>query len=39
VRYSAEEARLILGRRSDAIAEVLGYAGRGALVHRDDMVL
>jgi glutamate 5-kinase len=38
-RYTAAEARQILGRRSDEIAAVLGYEGRAALVHRDDMVL
>lgn len=39
VRYTADEARLIQGQRSDAIAPVLGYPGRAALVHRDDMVV
>ncbi|MFN3953123.1 MAG: glutamate 5-kinase [Pararhodobacter sp.] len=39
VRYTADEARAIMGRRSDAIAAVLGYPGRAALVHRDDMVI
>ena len=39
VRYTSDEARAIMGRRSDAIAEVLGYPGRAALVHRDDMVI
>ncbi len=37
--YGAEEARAIQGRRSDAIETVLGYAGRGVLIHRDDLVL
>ncbi|MCA2010745.1 glutamate 5-kinase [Cereibacter sphaeroides] len=36
-RYTADEARQIKGKRSDAIAGVLGYPGRAALVHRDDM--
>ncbi len=39
VRYSAEEAAAIAGRRSGDIAAILGYAGRGPLVHRDDMAL
>jgi len=39
VRYTSAEARQIMGRRSDEILEVLGYEGRAALVHRDDMVL
>lgn len=38
-RYTAEEARSISGRRSSDIAEILGYPGRAALIHRDDMVL
>ncbi len=37
--YGAEEARAIQGRRSDAIEAVLGYAGRGVLIHRDDLVV
>ncbi|MCC5969378.1 MAG: glutamate 5-kinase [Pararhodobacter sp.] len=39
VRYTADEARLIRGRRSGEIEAVLGYPGRAALVHRDDMVI
>lgn len=39
VRYTAAEARAIAGRRSGDIAAVLGYAGRGPMVHRDDMAL
>lgn len=38
-RYSAEEAQKIKGHRSREIEGVLGYPGRAALVHRDDMVL
>jgi len=39
VRYTSDEARLIKGCRSGDIEGVLGYPGRAALVHRDDMVL
>ncbi len=39
VRYTAPEAAAIRGARSDRIAEILGYPGRAALIHRDDMVL
>jgi glutamate 5-kinase len=39
IRYTAEEARAIAGRRSGDIAGILGYAGRGPMVHRDDMAL
>jgi glutamate 5-kinase len=37
--YDAGDAARIIGLRSDAIAEILGYAPRSALVHRDQMVL
>ena len=37
VRYTAAEARAIAGRRSGDIAAILGYAGRGPMVHRVDM--
>ena len=39
VRYTADEAQAIKGRQSGDIAAILGYAGRAALIHRDDMVL
>ena len=39
VRYTAVEARAIAGHRSGDIEAILGYAGRAALVHRDDMVI
>jgi glutamate 5-kinase len=37
--YGAEEAAAIAGRRSEEIAGVLGYPGRAAMAHRDDLVL
>lgn len=37
--YDALDAGLIVGRRSDALEALLGYAPRAALVHRDHMVL
>nr|WP_040609574.1 glutamate 5-kinase [Pseudooceanicola batsensis] len=36
-RYTADEARRIAGHRSDEIEALLGYPGRAALVHRDDL--
>lgn len=39
VGYSANEARVIAGVRSERIEELLGYPGRAALAHRDDMVI
>ncbi len=39
VRYTAAEAKAIAGHRSGEIERILGYQGRAALVHRDDMVL
>ncbi|WP_322892454.1 MULTISPECIES: glutamate 5-kinase [unclassified Yoonia] len=38
-RYTSAEARQIMGHRSADIPGILGYEGRAALVHRDDMVL
>ena len=37
--YDAEDARRIQGRRTESIADILGYQGRDELIHRDDMVL
>jgi glutamate 5-kinase len=39
IAYSSEEASLIAGRNSMEIEATLGYAGRAALIHRDDMAL
>lgn len=39
VRYSCAEAQAIAGHRSDEIQDILGYPGRAALIHRDDMVV
>ncbi|KGB82228.1 MAG: glutamate 5-kinase [Pseudomonadota bacterium] len=38
-RYTALEAQAIKGCQSRDIAAILGYPGRAALIHRDDMVL
>jgi glutamate 5-kinase len=38
-RYTADEARAIAGHRSAEIETILGYPGRAALIHRDDMAL
>jgi len=37
--YGDGDARLIAGRKSREIEAILGYRGRSALVHRDDLVL
>jgi glutamate 5-kinase len=37
--YDAEEARKICGRKSNEIEQILGYAGRAAMIHRDDLVM
>jgi glutamate 5-kinase len=37
--YSAKDAALICGQHSSAIEELLGFAGREELIHRDDLVL
>ena len=38
-RYTAEEAQIIKGHHSANIEDLLGYPGRAALIHRDDMAL
>ncbi len=38
-RYTSDEAHAIMGRHTRDIEAVLGYPGRAALIHRDDMVL
>jgi glutamate 5-kinase len=37
-RYNAPEAQAIRGAQSSDIETILGYPGRAALIHRDDMV-
>jgi glutamate 5-kinase len=39
IRYTAMEAKAIAGHKSGEIEGILGYAGRAALIHRDDMVI
>ena len=38
-RYTAAEAQTIKGHHSAEIEALLGYPGRAALIHRDDMAL
>ena len=38
-RYTALEAEKIRGHQSAEIEQVLGYPGRAALIHRDDMAV
>ncbi|MGG7519601.1 glutamate 5-kinase [Allorhizobium undicola] len=37
--YDADEARRIAGHKSREIEALLGYAGRSAMIHRDDLVM
>jgi glutamate 5-kinase len=37
--YDAAEARAILGANTRDIGRILGYSGRSAMIHRDDLVL
>jgi glutamate 5-kinase len=39
VAYDAPDAVKIAGLKTSAIAEVLGYEARSAMVHRDDLVM
>lgn len=38
-RYTSDEAQRIKGHQSAEIEALLGYPGRAALIHRDDMAL
>ena len=38
-RYTAKEADAIRGAHTDQIESILGYPGRSALIHRDDMAV
>ncbi|WCR12193.1 glutamate 5-kinase [Paracoccus stylophorae] len=38
-RYTGDEARRIAGHHSAEIEAILGYPGRAALIHRDDMAI
>ncbi|WP_417269814.1 glutamate 5-kinase [Celeribacter sp.] len=38
-RYTSAEAEAIKGAQTTDIEAILGYTGRAALIHRDDMVL
>lgn len=37
--YSSEDAARIIGLQSDAVEAVLGYRGRPAIIHRNDLIL
>lgn len=39
IRYTSDEAAAIAGHQSAEIEQILGYPGRAALIHRDDMAL
>lgn len=39
INYSAEETRLIMGKPSQQIEEILGYLDEPELIHRDNLVL
>ena len=37
--FGAQDAQLIMGRRSNELEAILGYRGRSEIIHRDDLVL
>jgi glutamate 5-kinase len=37
--YSSADAQKVIGRRSQDIHDILGYAGRDEMIHRNDLVL
>ena len=39
VAYDAADAVKIAGRKTNEIAEILGYDARSAMIHRDDLVV
>ncbi len=39
VAYDASDAVKIAGRKTNEIAEILGYDARSAMIHRDDLVV
>jgi glutamate 5-kinase len=39
VNYGDQDLKRILGRRSDEIPQILGYAGADTVVHRDNLVI
>lgn len=39
IRYTDVEARAIAGHQSSEIEAILGYSGRAALIHRDDLAM
>lgn len=39
VAYDSSEAERIVGCKTQQVVDILGYEGRDALIHRDDMVL
>jgi glutamate 5-kinase len=39
VSYDAADARAIAGKSRDALTEILGYAPRSAMIHRDQLVM
>jgi glutamate 5-kinase len=39
VAYTSEDSQKIMGHNTCKIIDVLGYAGRGAIIHRNDLVL
>lgn len=39
IGYDADEARLIMGHKSEEFERLIGYKGKSSLIHRDDMAL
>lgn len=39
IAYDSQDAARIVGKKSADIEQILGYAGRSEMIHRDDLVL
>lgn len=37
--YASDDAKLIMGQKSQEIENIIGFAGRNELIHRDNLVL
>ena len=37
--YSSEDAKRIMGHKTDEIETLLGYRGRDEMIHRDDLAI
>ena len=39
IALSSSDTKLVMGKQSEKMEEILGYKGRSVIIHRDDMVI